>query len=88
MLLKIYRVLLMLQIVGITIAGYLLFQMMGIVVGFVAGVLIAGHFLTVLNTRNISAENTKILKNLLEEMKKVSSSQENSRLKLTSSKSE
>jgi hypothetical protein len=70
MMLKIYRILLMLQILGTTILGYLFFQITGTIVGFVAGVLVAGHFLVVLNTRNINAENTKILKSLLEEMKK------------------
>ncbi len=70
MILKIYRILAILQVVGTTALGFLTFQITGTIVGFVAGVLIAGHFLTVINTRDINAENTKLLKSLLEEVKK------------------
>ncbi|MFH2132340.1 MAG: hypothetical protein ABIK68_18330 [bacterium] len=70
MILKIYKILSILQIAGTTFLGFLLYNLTGAIAGFTAGVLIAGHFLTVLNTRNINVENTKILKDLLEEVKK------------------
>jgi len=64
----------MLQIVGTTIVGSLFYDLTGMIIGFVAGVLIAGHFLTTLSTREINVENTKILKGLLEETKKLQTS--------------
>lgn len=76
MILKIYKFLLMLQIVGSTMLGFITFQVSGLIVGFVAGVVIAGHFLTVINTRDINAENTKLLKAILEEFRKTRISQE------------
>lgn len=77
MIFKVYKTLLMLQIVGTTIVGLMFFKITGMIIGFIAGVLIAGHFLTTLSTREINAENTKILKGLLEETKKLQESLNN-----------
>lgn len=71
MIIKLYKFLLMLQIVGTTIVGFIFFSLTGLLIGFIAGMLIAGHFMTTLSTREINMENTKILQKLLEEMKKL-----------------
>lgn len=71
---KIYRILLMLQIIGTTLLGTFLYDLVGTVAGFVLGVLITGHFMTTLDTRDLNAKNAKLLKDILEELKKNSSS--------------
>ncbi len=67
---KIYRILILIQIVVATGLGLITFDLMGAAIGFIAGVLIAGNFLTSLNNRDLTAENTKLLKGILEEIKK------------------
>ncbi len=70
MIIKIYRILLLLQIFGTTAVGFFTFNVMGTIVGFIVGVLVAGHFLTTLDTRDLNVQNTKLLKSILEELKK------------------
>jgi len=71
MLYKIYKVLQFIQIVATTVVGFLLFNVTGLIVGFIVGVLIAGHFLALLSARQINADNAKMLKELLAETKKI-----------------
>lgn len=76
MIYKIYRILLLLQIIGTTALGTFVYDLVGTIAGFVMGVLIAGHFMTALDTRDLNAQNVKLLKGILDELK-----QDPSRLK-------
>jgi hypothetical protein len=71
MIYKIFRILQFVQIIATTAVGFLLFDIKGMLVGFVIGVMIAGHFLVLLGTRQVNAENTKMLKELLAETQKL-----------------
>jgi uncharacterized membrane protein len=71
MIYKIYKTLQFLQIIATTVVGFLLFDIKGMIVGFIIGVMIAGHFLTLLGARQINTDNAKMLKELLEETRKM-----------------
>ena len=72
MIIRISRILLLLQKIGTTVLGTFMYDLVATITGFVMGVLITDHFKTSLGMRDLNAQNDKLQKGIQVEFKQAS----------------
>lgn len=58
-------------VIAATAVGYMFFQASGAIIGFLISVIMTGHFITVVNTRDLTYDNRQLLRDLLKKFEQI-----------------